>query len=306
MDRHLYIESYTVYRDKLSYLLERRIYKVFRHLSDISYQQCKNTNVAEKQLAQFQNAVSFVAKWTAPEVERELQSFTKEAGLDDFQECIACLYVLQVKTMADIRPGSQKHSITIDIMEPAPFLHSIYIACARVAWKQALLFGCTLPEKVKNMYQQKIHELLHTTICQAIDELIPLATIQRAMMEPYDDVREQVSTEYEQPPPPLPSYHPTPAPSPSPLPSSPFPGVVDSAAFFQHPAALVPEPPSPFQPPQQMMPLAPPPMYMDPVLAPQFQYQPQIPQPHQPAVGHDSFFDSFPPPGDMQVGSMIL
>lgn len=244
MDRTLYIDSYQLYRDKLSYLIERRIYKVFRHLADIAFQQCKNTNTIDKHVAQFQNALSFITKWMPSEVEQELSIFIKESGLDDFQDCISCLYVLQTRMLVDVKPGMQRHSITLDIMDAAPFLHSIYVTCARVIWKQALLFGCTFPETVTKLYQQKIHELLLTTVKQTIDEIIPVSKIQRALLETYEDVREEVTTEME-------------------------PSTTAATPMFQQPLLQSQQQPQSFapfpSPPQTMM--YTPPIFTSPVLA---------------------------------------
>lgn len=277
MDKSLYVQSYHLYRDKLTHLLERRIYKVFRHIADIAYEQCKNTNTIDKHVAQFQNALSFVAQWMPAETEKELHIFVLESGLEDFQDCISCLYVLQTRMLVDVKPGMKRHSISIEIMESAPFLHSIYIACARIIWKQALLFGCTFPENVIKMYQQRIHDLLTSTIKQAIDELIPISTIQRALLETYEDVREETTTEFEpvvdtvtnqHPPPFLPSSMQV-APQPQPF----------QEDFFQH-QITSPPPPLPTLPIPMEVTATPdaantfslsgisaPPMYTSPVLA---------------------------------------
>ena len=258
MDKTLYIDSYIKYRNDIAALIEKRVYKVFRHIADVAFQQCKNTNTIAQHVAHFQNALSFVSKWTPVESEQELQIFMRESGLTDFQECIACLYVLQLRNLVDVKPGMQRHSITVDIMESIHFLHMIYVSCARLMWKQAILFGCTFSPTVTNLYQQRIKELLLEEIKRTIDELIPIQTIQRALLEPYDDVREEVRTEMIETPAVL-------APAQAPAPALPMPP--QESFFFAPPAppeAFNPPPPPP--PPAQLMP-APPPRFTTPILA---------------------------------------
>ena len=149
---------------------------------------CQDNDEYDKYLMTFQNFLSRVPKWNNDIVKKETQRIVEKSQCQYLDELITCVHIIHLKLLTSIRAGNNQKKIDIDIPQLEPFIHKIYITCARKLYSVVFLYEQNLIPLELQKNRKEVEGIIKESILESIRESIPVEKILRAYMDESTDI----------------------------------------------------------------------------------------------------------------------
>lgn len=149
---------------------------------------CQENDEYDKYLMTFQNFLSRVPKWNNDIVKKESERIVEKSQCKYLDELITCVHVIHLKLLTSIRAGNNQKKIDIDIPQLEPFIHKIYITCARKLYSVVFLYEQNLIPLELQKNRKEVDGIIKESILESIRESIPVEKILRAYMDETTDI----------------------------------------------------------------------------------------------------------------------
>ena len=149
---------------------------------------CQENGESDKYLMTFQNFLTRVPKWNNDIIKQETKRIVEKSQCQYLDELITCVHVIHLKLLTSIRAGKNQKKIDIDIPELDPFIHRIYICCARKLYSVVFLYEQNLIPLELQKNRKEIESIIKGSILEVIRESIPVEKILRAYMDETTDI----------------------------------------------------------------------------------------------------------------------
>lgn len=149
---------------------------------------CQENDEYDKYLMTFQNFLSRVPKWNNDIVKKETERIVEKSQCKYLDELITCVHVIHLKLLTSIRAGNNQKKIDIDIPQLEPFIHKIYITCARKLYSVVFLYEQNLIPLELQKNRKEVDGIIKESILESIRESIPVEKILRAYMDETTDI----------------------------------------------------------------------------------------------------------------------
>jgi hypothetical protein len=149
---------------------------------------CQDNDEYDKYLMTFQNFLSRVPKWNNEIIKKESQRIVEKSQCQYLDELITCVHIIHLKLLTSIRAGNNQKKIDIDIPQLEPFIHKIYITCARKLYSVVFLYEQNLIPLELQKNRKEVEGIIKESILETIRESIPVEKILRAYMDESTDI----------------------------------------------------------------------------------------------------------------------
>ena len=149
---------------------------------------CQDNDEYDKYLMTFQNFLSRVPKWNNDIIKKESQRIIEKSQCQYLDELITCVHIIHLKLLTSIRAGNNQKKIDIDIPQLEPFIHKIYITCARKLYSVVFLYEQNLIPLELQKNRKEVEGIIKESILETIRESIPVEKILRAYMDESTDI----------------------------------------------------------------------------------------------------------------------
>ena len=149
---------------------------------------CQENDEYDKYLMTFQNFLSRVPKWNNDIVKKETERIVEKSQCKYLDELITCVHVIHLKLLTSIRAGNNQKKIDIDIPQLEPFIHKIYITCARKLYSVVFLYEQNLIPLELQKNRKEVDGIIKESILESIRDSIPVEKILRAYMDETTDI----------------------------------------------------------------------------------------------------------------------
>ena len=149
---------------------------------------CQDNDEYDKYLMTFQNFLSRVPKWNNDIIKKESQRIIEKSQCQYLDELVTCVHIIHLKLLTSIRAGNNQKKIDIDIPQLEPFIHKIYITCARKMYSVVFLYEQNLIPLELQKNRKEVECIIKESILETIRESIPVEKILRAYMDESTDI----------------------------------------------------------------------------------------------------------------------
>ena len=149
---------------------------------------CQDNDEYDKYLMTFQNFLSRVPKWNNDIIKKESQRIIEKSQCQYLDELVTCVHIIHLKLLTSIRAGNNQKKIDIDIPQLEPFIHKIYITCARKMYSVVFLYEQNLIPLELQKNRKEVEGIIKESILETIRESIPVEKILRAYMDESTDI----------------------------------------------------------------------------------------------------------------------
>ena len=149
---------------------------------------CQENDEYDKYLMTFQNFLSRVPKWNNDIIKKETSRIVEKSQCKYLDELITCVHIIHLKLLTSIRAGNNQKKIDIDIPQLEPFIHKIYITCARKLYSVVFLYEQNLIPLELQKNRKEVEHIIKESILESIRESIPVEKILRAYMDETTDI----------------------------------------------------------------------------------------------------------------------
>ena len=149
---------------------------------------CQENDEYDKYLMTFQNFLSRVPKWNNDIIKKETERIVEKSQCKYLDELITCVHVIHLKLLTSIRAGNNQKKIDIDIPQIEPFIHKIYITCARKLYSVVFLYEQNLIPLELQKNRKEVDGIIKESILESIRDSIPVEKILRAYMDETTDI----------------------------------------------------------------------------------------------------------------------
>ena len=158
---------------------------------------CQDNDEYDKYLMTFQNFLSRVPKWNNEIIKKESQRIVEKSQCQYLDELVTCVHIIHLKLLTSIRAGNNQKKIDIDIPQLEPFIHKIYITCARKLYSVVFLYEQNLIPLELQKNRKEVEGIIKESILETIRESIPVEKILRAYMDESTDINTTLKQENE-------------------------------------------------------------------------------------------------------------
>jgi hypothetical protein len=159
---------------------------------------CKDNDEYDKYLMTFQNFLSRVPKWNNEIIKKESQRIVEKSQCQYLDDLITCVHIIHLKLLTSIRAGNNQKKIDIDIPQLEPFIHKIYITCARKLYSVVFLYEQNLIPLELQKNRKEVEHIIKESILETIRDSIPVEKILRAYMDESTDIVTTLKQENEE------------------------------------------------------------------------------------------------------------
>lgn len=188
-------ESRNEFAARLVNLLAPQIIHGVQTMFDESWKLCAENDEMDKYLMTFQNFLSRVPKWNSIIITKECDRIKEASSCNYLEELIACVHVVQLKSLTCMRVGMKNKKINVDVPKATDFIHNAYIHCARKLYTNTYLYEKTANTLVTQRNRREIELIVKECILNAMRESIPIEKLIRSYMDPTIEEDVEVSEE---------------------------------------------------------------------------------------------------------------
>ena len=188
-------ESRNEFAARLVNLLTPHIIHGFQTMFDESWKLCSENDEMDKYLMTFQNFLSRVPKWNSTIISKECDRIKEASSCNYLEELIACVHVVQLKSLTCMRVGMKNKKINVDVPKATDFIHNTYIHCARKLYTNMYLYEKTANTLVTQRNRREIELIVKECILNAMRDSIPIEKLIRSYMDPTIEEDVEVSEE---------------------------------------------------------------------------------------------------------------
>lgn len=188
-------ESRNEFAARLVNLLAPQVIHGFQTMFDESWKLCAENDEMDKYLMTFQNFLSRVPKWNSTIITKECERIKEASSCNYLEELIACVHVVQLKSLTCMRVGMKNKKINVDVPKATDFIHNAYIHCARKLYTNTYLYEKTANTLVTQRNRREIELIVKECILNAMRDSIPIEKLIRSYMDPTIEEDVEVSEE---------------------------------------------------------------------------------------------------------------
>lgn len=188
-------ESRNEFAARLVNLLAPQLIHGFQTMFDESWKLCAENDEMDKYLMTFQNFLSRVPKWNSTIISKECDRIKEASSCNYLEELIACVHVVQLKSLTCMRVGMKNKKINVDVPKATDFIHNAYIHCARKLYTNTYLYEKTANTLVTQRNRREIELIVKECILNAMRDSIPIEKLIRSYMDPTIEEDVEVSEE---------------------------------------------------------------------------------------------------------------
>jgi len=152
-------ESRNEFAARLVNLLTPQVIHGFQTMFDESWKLCAENDEMDKYLMTFQNFLSRVPKWNSTIITKECERIKEASSCNYLEELIACVHVVQLKSLTCMRVGMKNKKINVDVPKATDFIHNAYIHCARKLYTNTYLYEKTATRSLRSVTAVKSSSL---------------------------------------------------------------------------------------------------------------------------------------------------
>lgn len=188
-------ESRNEFAARLVNLLAPQMIHGFQTMFDEAWKLCAENDERDKYLMTFQNFLSRVPKWNSTIITKECDRIKEASSCNYLEELIACVHVVQLKSLTCMRVGMKNKKINVDVPKATDFIHNAYIHCARKLYTNMYLYEKTTNTLVTQRNRREIELIIKECILNAMRDSIPIEKLIRSYMDPTIEEDVEVSEE---------------------------------------------------------------------------------------------------------------
>lgn len=188
-------ESRNDFAARLVNLLTPQMIHGFQTMFDEAWKLCAESDEKDKYLMTFQNFLSRVPKWNSTIINTECARIKEASSCNYLEDLIACVHVVQLKSLTCMRVGMKNKKINIDVPKATDFIHNAYIHCARKLYANMYLYEKTNNSLTTQRNRREIELIVKECILNAMRETIPIEKLIRSYMDPTIEEDVEVSEE---------------------------------------------------------------------------------------------------------------
>jgi hypothetical protein len=162
---------------------------------DEAWKLCVESDEKDKYLMTFQNFLSRVPKWNSTIISTECARIKEASSCNYLEDLIACVHVVQLKSLTCMRVGMKNKKINIDVPKATDFIHNAYIHCARKLYANMYLYEKNNNSLATQRNRREIELIVKECILNAMRETIPIEKLIRSYMDPTIEEDVEVSEE---------------------------------------------------------------------------------------------------------------
>lgn len=188
-------ESRNDFAARLVNLLTPQMIHGFQTMFDEAWKLCAESDEKDKYLMTFQNFLSRVPKWNSTIISTECARIKEASSCNYLEDLIACVHVVQLKSLTCMRVGMKNKKINIDVPKATDFIHNAYIHCARKLYANMYLYEKNNNSLATQRNRREIELIVKECILNAMRETIPIEKLIRSYMDPTIEEDVEVSEE---------------------------------------------------------------------------------------------------------------
>jgi hypothetical protein len=188
-------ESRNDFAARLVNLLTPQMIHGFQTMFDEAWKLCVENDENDKYLMTFQNFLSRVPKWNSTIINTECARIKEASSCNYLEDLIACVHVVQLKSLTCMRVGMKNKKINIDVPKATDFIHNAYIHCARKLYANMYLYEKNNNSLATQRNRREIELIVKECILNAMRETIPIEKLIRSYMDPTIEEDVEVSEE---------------------------------------------------------------------------------------------------------------
>jgi hypothetical protein len=188
-------ESRNDFAARLVNLLTPQMIHGFQTMFDEAWKLCIESDEKDKYLMTFQNFLSRVPKWNSTIINTECARIKEASSCNYLEDLIACVHVVQLKSLTCMRVGMKNKKINIDVPKATDFIHNAYIHCARKLYANMYLYEKNNNSLATQRNRREIELIVKECILNAMRETIPIEKLIRSYMDPTIEEDVEVSEE---------------------------------------------------------------------------------------------------------------
>jgi hypothetical protein len=188
-------ESRNDFAARLVNLLTPQMIHGFQTMFDEAWKLCMESDEKDKYLMTFQNFLSRVPKWNSTIISTECARIKEASSCNYLEDLIACVHVVQLKSLTCMRVGMKNKKINIDVPKATDFIHNAYIHCARKLYANMYLYEKNNNSLATQRNRREIELIVKECILNAMRETIPIEKLIRSYMDPTIEEDVEVSEE---------------------------------------------------------------------------------------------------------------
>jgi hypothetical protein len=143
----------------------------------------------------FQNFLSRVPKWNSTIINTECARIKETSSCNYLEELIACVHVVQLKSLTCMRVGMKNKKINVDVPKATEFIHNAYIHAARKLYANMYLYEKTANTLATQRNRREVELIVKECILNAMRDSIPIEKLIRSYMDPTIEEDVEVSEE---------------------------------------------------------------------------------------------------------------
>jgi hypothetical protein len=156
----------------------------FQTMFNEAWKLCSENDEADKYLMTFQNFLSRVPKWNSTIINTECARIKEASSCNYLEELIACVHVVQLKSLTCMRVGMKNKKINVDVPKATEFIHNAYIHAARKLYANMYLYEKTANTLATQRNRREIELIVKECILNAMRDSIPIEKLIRSYMDP--------------------------------------------------------------------------------------------------------------------------
>jgi hypothetical protein len=188
-------ESRNEFTARLVNLLTPHMIHGFQTMFNEAWKLCSENDETDKYLMTFQNFLSRVPKWNSTIINTECARIKEASSCNYLEELIACVHVVQLKSLTCMRVGMKNKKINVDVPKATEFIHNAYIHAARKLYANMYLYEKTANTLATQRNRREIELIVKECILNAMRDSIPIEKLIRSYMDPTIEEDVEVSEE---------------------------------------------------------------------------------------------------------------
>jgi hypothetical protein len=177
-------ESRNEFTARLVNLLAPHMIHGFQTMFNEAWKLCSENDETDKYLMTFQNFLSRVPKWNSTIISTECDRIKEASSCNYLEELIACVHVVQLKSLTCMRVGMKNKKINVDVPKATEFIHNAYIHAARKLYANMYLYEKTANTLATQRNRREIELIVKECILNAMRDSIPIEKLIRSYMDP--------------------------------------------------------------------------------------------------------------------------
>jgi hypothetical protein len=188
-------ESRNEFTARLVNLLAPHMIHGFQTMFNEAWKLCSENDETDKYLMTFQNFLSRVPKWNSTIINTECARIKETSSCNYLEELIACVHVVQLKSLTCMRVGMKNKKINVDVPKATEFIHNAYIHAARKLYANMYLYEKTANTLATQRNRREVELIVKECILNAMRDSIPIEKLIRSYMDPTIEEDVEVSEE---------------------------------------------------------------------------------------------------------------